>query len=155
VEYLSLLFHPSQFAMAFDAANGDAGSAPKTPERVMWLEGGIGVAGRGSAWGQGRMDYRGVDYSFGVSRLFVEDADAVCIYAIGRVTYLSRIADFDGFYLASGARSSTAGGGHATHLRNERGVQIELVATDAARATSRSIEALCVRLKRKMASRAA
>jgi hypothetical protein len=97
-----------------------------TPERhstlVMWLEGGIGVAGGGFAWGQGRMDYRGVDYSFGVSRLSVEDADAVCIYAIGRVTYLSRIADFDGFYLASGARSSTAGGGHATHLRNERGV---------------------------------
>jgi hypothetical protein len=140
VEYSSLLFHPSQFAVAFDAANGNAGSAPKTPESVMWLEGGIGVAGRGFAWGQG---------------LSVEDADAVCIYAIGRVTYLSRIADFDGFYLASGARSSTAGGGHATHLRNERGVQIELVATDAARATSRSIEALCVRLKRKMASRAA
>jgi hypothetical protein len=51
-----------------------------TPERhstlVMWLEGGIGVAGGGFAWGQGRMDYRGVDYSFGVSRLSVEDADA-------------------------------------------------------------------------------
>lgn len=152
---LSCLFRPAQFATAFGAANADIGFVSKPLESVMWLEGGVGVAGRGFAWGHGQMNYRGVDYSFGVSSLSVADADTVGVYAIGRVMQLSRIGDFDGRYVASGVCSAAAGGGHATHLRNERGVVIELVVTDAARASSRSIEALCVRLKGKMAGRAA
>lgn len=137
-----------------DAADGDAAAAPPQREIVVWLEGGVGVAGQGFSWGHGQMDYRGIDYAFGVSGLSVADADAVSVFATGRVTRLSKIADFDGCYLASGARSAAAGGGEASHLQNGRGVVIQLVATDAARATSRSIDTLCVRLKPKMANRA-
>jgi hypothetical protein len=155
MENLSRLFRPTHFARAFDAANGDIGFASKPIESVMWLQGGVGVAGRGFAWGHGQMNYRGVNYPFGVSSLSVADADSVGVYAVGRVMQLSRIGDFEGRYLASGAGSAAAGGGHATHLRNERGVVIELVVTDAARASSRSIEALCVRLKGGMAGWAA
>jgi hypothetical protein len=155
MEKLSLILHPKKFAVAFEAADGDIASVPTPRESVMWLEGGVGVAGRGFAWGHGQMDHRGVNYTFCVSSLSVADVDAVGIYAIGRVLQLSKIADFDGHYLASGARSAAAGGSRVTHLQNERGVVIQVVATDAARSTSRSIDALCLRIRPKMASQAA
>ena len=145
---------PSPVA-AFDAAGCDVAATAPQREIVLWLEGGVGVAGRGFAWGHGNMVCGGVHYPFGVSGLSVADADAVSIFATGRVTQLSRIADFDGCYRASGAQAAAAGGERAAHLQNARGVVIQVIATDAARAISRSIDALCVRLKPKMASRTA
>ena len=87
--------------------------------------------------------------AFGVSSLPVAASKAVSIYATGRVVQLTKIAGFGGRYLASDAQSAAAGGGLATHLHNERGAVMQLVATDAATTASRSIESHCVRLKPK------
>ncbi len=84
------------------------------------------------------MKYRGGNYAFGVSSLSVAASEAVSIYATGRVVQLTKIAGFGGRYLASGAQSAAAGGGLATHLHNERGAVMQLVAMVAATTASRS-----------------
>ena len=75
------------------------------------------------------------------------DAGAAGIHAGGRVTGLRKISDFSGNYRASGAGVTIMDGGLASHLQNERGVVIELVATDAATAANRSVHGVRVRLK--------
>jgi hypothetical protein len=136
---LSCMFDAKQFAAAFGAARDDSGAARSEPEVMMWLEGGVGSAGAGFAWGHG--------HPFRVSSLSIADAGAAGIYATRRVMRLRRISDFNGNYRASSAGAAIAAASLATYLQNERGVVMELVAMDAATAANRSVSGVRVRLK--------
>ena len=146
MDKLSLMFDAKQFAAAFGAASDDSTAARREPNVMMWLEGGVGSAGAGFAWGHGQMNFQGRNHLFRVSSSSIADAGAG-IYATGRVMRLRKISDFSGNYRASGAGATMAGSGLATHLQNERGVVIELVAMDAATAANRSVNGVRVRLK--------
>jgi hypothetical protein len=154
MDKLSFMFDAKQFAAQFRAARDDSGSARSEPEVMMWLEGGVGRAGAGFAWGHGQMNFQGREHLFRVSSLSIADVGAAGIHATGRVMRLSKLSDFSGNYRASRAGAgattagaTTAGAGLATYLQNERGVMIELVAMDAATAANRSVDGLRLRLK--------
>jgi hypothetical protein len=144
---LSFMFDANQFAAAFGAARDDSSAARSERDVMMWLEGGVGSAGAGFAWGHGQMSFQGRDHLFRVSSLSIADAGAAGIYATGRVMRLRKISDFNGNYRPSSAGATIAGASMATYLQNERGVVIELVAMDAATAASRSVNGVRVRLK--------
>ena len=144
---LSFMFDAKHFAAAFGAARDDSSAARSEPDVMMWLEGGVGSAGAGFAWGHGQVSFQGRDHLFRVSSLSMADTGAAGIYAIGRVMRLRRISDFNGNYRVSSAGATIAGVSLATYLQNERGVVIELVAMDAATAANRSVNGLRVRLK--------
>jgi hypothetical protein len=146
MDKLSLMFDAKQFAAAFGAASDDSSAARSEPDVMMWLECGVGAAGARFAWGHGQMNFQGRNHLFRVSSSSIADAGAG-IYATGRVMRLRKIWDFCGNYQASGAGAAMAGSGLATHLENERGVVIELIATDVATAASRSVNGVRVRLK--------
>jgi hypothetical protein len=147
MDKLSLMFDAKQFAAAFGAASYGSSAARSEPKVMMWLEGGVGSAGAGFAWGHGQMNFQGHNHLFRVSSSSIADAGAAGIYATGRVMRLRKISDFSGNYRASGAGATMAGRGLATRLQNERGVVIELVAMDAATAANRSVNGVRVRLK--------
>ncbi len=145
---LSFMFDAKQFAAAFDAARGDSSAERSEPDIMMWLEGGVGSAGAGFAWGHGQVSFQGRDHPFRVSSLSIGDAGAAGIYATGRVMGLRKISDFSGNYRASSVGATMTGGSlGAAYLQNERGVVIELVAMDAATAVNRSVDGVRVRLK--------
>jgi hypothetical protein len=147
MDKLSFIFDAKQFAAQFRAVREDSGIPRSEPEVMMWLEGGVGSAGAGFAWGRGQMNFQGHEYLFRVSSLSVADVGAAGIHATGRVMRLSKLSDFSGNYRVSSAGATTARAGLATYLQNERGVMIELVAMDAATAANRSVDGLRLRLK--------
>jgi hypothetical protein len=144
---LICMFDAKQFAAAFNAAGDDSSVARSEPDVMMWLEGGVGSAGAGFAWGHGQVSFQGRDHPFRVSSLSIADAGASGIYATGRVMRLRKISDFSGNYRVPSAGATMAGGGLATYLQNERGAVLELVAMDAATDANRSVNELRVRLK--------
>ena len=147
MDKLSLMFDAKQFTAAFGAAGDNSSAARSDPEVMMWLEGGVGSAGAGFAWGHGQMNFQGRDRLFRVSSLSIADVGAAGIYATGRVMRLRKISDFSGNYRASSAGGTIAGDGLATYLQNERGVVIQLVAMDVATAANRSVNGVRLRLK--------
>jgi hypothetical protein len=147
MDKLSLMFDAKQFAAAFGAARDDSSAARSEQDVMMWLEGGVGPAGAGVAWGQGQMNFQGHNHLFRVSSLSMGDAGAAGIYATGRVMGLRKIPDFSGNYRASSAGGTMARGGLATYLQNERGVVIRLVAREVPTAANRSVNGVRLRLK--------
>lgn len=147
MDKLSLLFDVNQFAAVFGEATDDSDHARGEADAVMWMAGGVGVAGVELASGHGQMRFHGANHDFDVCGLAVADVTAASIYATGLVKKLKRIADFSGEYRTSSSGKATAGGGLATCLQNEHGVVIQLVATDASTATHRSVNGLRMGLK--------
>ncbi len=147
MDKLNFMFDAKQFAAEFGAARADSSAARSEPDVMIWLEGGVGSAGAGFAWGHGQMNFQGRDHLFRVSSLSIAEVGAGAIYASGRVMRLRKISDFSGNYRASSVGATVARGGLATYLQNERGVVIELVAMDAATAANRSVDGVRVRLK--------
>jgi hypothetical protein len=147
MDKLSLMFDAKQFAAAFGAARDASRDARSEQDVMMWLEGGVRLAGEGMAWGQGQMNYQGHNHLFRITSLSMRDAGAAGIYASGRVMGLRNISDFSGNYRASSAEGTMAGGGLATYLQNERGVVIQLVAMDVATGANRSVNGVRLRLK--------
>ena len=146
MDKLSLMFDAKQFAAAFRAARDDSSAARSEQDVMMWLEGGVGLAGASVAWGQGQMNFQGHNHLFRISSLSMRDAGVASIYATGRVMRLRKVSDFSGNYRASSAEGTMAGGGSATYLQNERGVVIRLVATDVATTANRSVNGVRLRL---------
>jgi len=147
MEKLGLLFDAKQFALAFGAATSDSASAEAQPDATVWLEDGAVAAGAAFAWGHGRINYQGSNHAFSISGLSIADTHRVCVVATGTVMRLRKLSDFSGTYSASGAGATVAGGGSATYLKNERGVVIKLIATDAALRFSLSANGVRTRLE--------
>jgi hypothetical protein len=66
MDKLSVMFDVKQFAAAFGAARDDSSFARSEPDVMMWLEGGVGSAGAGFAWGHGQLSFQGHDHPFRV-----------------------------------------------------------------------------------------
>ena len=125
MDKLNLLFNPKLFADAFGAAIRDS------PDATLWLEGGAASAAAGFALDHGKIDYRGNRHSFSISGLSIGDVPAINTSATGIVKRLKTLSDFVGNYFAAVAEGRMTTGSPATCLRNDRGVQIQLVAKAA------------------------
>jgi hypothetical protein len=144
MDKLNLIFDAKQFAEQFDAAWNDLRAPRVQPDAVMWLQGDVGTAGTAFPWGYGQMNFQGCNHPFRVSGLSLEEPGGASIYATGRVIGFRKVSDLSGNYRASSARGTMAD--PATCLQNERGVVIQLVATDASTAASRSVNGVRMRL---------
>jgi hypothetical protein len=131
MDKLNLLFNPKQFADAFGAAMPDTRVVESQPDATLWVEGGAASAVAGFALDHGKMDYRGNRHSFSISGLSIGDVPAVNTSATGIVKRLKTLSDFVGNYFAAVAEGRMTTGSSATCLRNDRGVQIQLVAETA------------------------
>lgn len=101
----------------------------KTPDATIKLSAGSVAAGVGISWGSGTLTYQGKDYPISVKGLSVGDAGITKVEASGRVYGLKKLEDFNGNYAAVAAGATVAGGGSATAMRNQNGVNVELLAT--------------------------
>jgi len=87
------------------------------------------AAGVGVSWGSGVLSYAGKTYPFRVEGLSVGDVGIARVSATGKVYNLKRVSDFPGTYAAVGAGVSVAGGVAGLTMQNQRGVVIDLTAT--------------------------
>jgi len=148
MDKLDLLFNPKLFADSFGAAMRDSRFMKETqPDATVWLEGGAASSGAGFAWDQGKIDCRGNRHSFCISGLSITDVPAVNTSATGIVKRLKTLSDFVGNYFAALAEGRMTAGHAATCLRNDRGVQIQLVANHAGQRFNVSINGVRIRLK--------
>ena len=83
----------------------------------------------GVSWGHGVLWFKGKKYPFQVEGLSVGDVDYADIKARGKVYGLKNPRDLSGAYAALGAGVALAGGVSGLAMQNERGVVIDLSAT--------------------------
>ena len=149
MDKLDQLFSPKHFAIAFGTALRDSGFVAKESQAdaTVWLEGGAASAEAGFALDHGQIDYRGNRHSFSISGLSIADLPAVSSSATGVVRRLRTLSDFAGSYLAEAAEGGFTAAGLTTYLRNDRGVLIQLVATDAGQRFNVSVNGVRIRFK--------
>ncbi len=85
----------------------------------------------GVSWGHGVLWFKGKKYPFRVEGLSVGDIGFAQISARGKVYNLKTPLDITGTYGALGAGVALAGGVAGLAMQNERGVVIDLSATQA------------------------
>jgi len=83
----------------------------------------------GVSWGHGVLWFKGKKYPFHVEGLSVGDVGYAEIKARGKVYNLKKPSDISGTYGALGAGVALAGGVAGLAMQNERGVVIDLSAT--------------------------
>ncbi len=115
-------------AQAYDEKR--APSKDDRPDARLSLSGTSAAIGVGTTWGSGTLSYKGKTHRIRLRGLDVGGVGGARINAKGDVYHLTKLADFDGTYVAvgAGAAAGPAGAGHSL-MRNEKGVVIDL-ATD-------------------------
>lgn len=126
-----VLVHAQNAPDSATATEGSDAAAGAQTEGSVDLSGGAVAAGIGFVWGHGKLNYGGQSRAFKISGVSIVDVGAVNISAAGRVYNLKNLADFSGNYVAMAAGLTVAGGGSATYLKNEHGVVIKLLSTEA------------------------
>jgi hypothetical protein len=104
-------------------------AAEKKPDATLELKGGSVAAGIGFSWASGTLTYKGKKYEVSVDGLSVGDVGVSKSSAKGKVYGLKKLGDFDGNYSAVAAGATVGGGGAASAMRNQNGVEIELLST--------------------------
>ena len=89
--------------------------------------------GIGYSWGKGVLTYEGKEYPFKVSGLSVVDVGITKATSAGKVFNLKKLEDFNGNYTAGSAEGTVAGGAGVLTMKNQNGVEIELVFHDPGR----------------------
>jgi hypothetical protein len=87
------------------------------------------AVGVGLSWGHGVLWFKGKKYPFHIEGLSVGDIGYAKVSARGKVYNLKNVLDFSGTYGALGAGVALAGGVAGLTMENERGVIIDLSAT--------------------------
>jgi len=106
-----------------------ARAAEHKADATLALHGGAAAAGVGVSWGSGNLTYKGKKYPVDVEGLSVGDVGVTKIEAAGRVYHLDKLDDFDGNYAAVGVGATVGGGGDAVVMRNQNGVEVNIVST--------------------------
>ena len=101
----------------------------KKPDATLTLSEGTVAVGIGFSWGKGTLTYQGKSYPLSVTGLSVGEVGVNRATAAGNVYNLTKLADFDGNYLAGGAGATVGGGAGITGMKNQNGVVIDLKST--------------------------
>jgi len=96
-----------------------------TTGRLELSEGSV-AAGIGFSWGKGTLTYQGKKYPIKVEGLSVGEVGFDRATALGKITNLKKLEDFDGNYLAAGGGATVARGTSVAALKNQNGVKIAL-----------------------------
>lgn len=103
-------------------------AAAKPDATIELKEGQVGL-GIGYSWGSGVLTFKGKKYPVTVKGLSVIDVGITKATAKGSVYNLKNLEDFNGNYTAATAEGTLGGGAGATTMKNQNGVQINLVTT--------------------------
>jgi hypothetical protein len=149
MDKLDLLFNPKQFADVFDASLRDSRlvSMECDPDATVWFAGGTASARAELALDHGQIDYRGKRHTLGISGLSIAHVRPLNTSATGIVRRLKTLSDFAGNYVAAAGEGRSTAGSTAAFLRNDRGVLLQLLATDARQRFSVSVNGARVRFK--------
>jgi len=101
----------------------------------------------GVSWGNGVLHFKGKKYSIRVEGLSVGDLGYAKISARGKVYNMKHHLDITGTYAAAGAGVALAGGVAGLAMKNERGVVIDLSATQAGVKLNLGPQGLTIRMK--------
>ena len=101
----------------------------KKPDATLTLSEGTVAVGIGFSWGKGSLAFQGKTYPVKVQGLSVGEVGVTRATALGSVYNLTKLADFDGNYVAGGAEATIGGGAGITAMKNQNGVVIELKST--------------------------
>jgi len=101
----------------------------KKPDATLSLSEGSVAIGIGFSWGKGTLAYQGKTYPVKVEGLSVGEVGVTRATGAGDVFNLTKLADFDGNYVAAGAGATVGGGAGITAMKNQNGVVIELKST--------------------------
>jgi hypothetical protein len=108
---------------------GLAVAQAKKPDATLKLSEGTVAVGIGFSWGKGTLTFKGKHYPVKVEGLSVGEVGVNRATAVGNVYKLTKLADFDGNYVAGGAEATIAGGAGMTAMKNQNGVVIEMKST--------------------------
>ena len=103
--------------------------------------------GVGVSWGDGVLEYQGKKYPFTVEGLSVIDLGVSKVSASGDVKNLKKVEDFAGNYTAAGAGAAVGGGAGAAAMKNQNGVEMNLVATTQGVKLSLAAAGVSIKLK--------
>ena len=101
----------------------------------------------GVSWGHGVLYFKGKKYPFHVEGLSVGDVGFAKISARGKVYNLKKPLDITGTYAAVGAGVALAGGVAGLAMQNERGVVIDLSATQGGIKLNLGPQGLTIRMR--------
>jgi hypothetical protein len=127
---------------------GYASAADKKPDATLKLSQGQFAVGIGYSWGEGVLTYQGKEYRFKVDGLSVIDVGISRAEASGSVYNLKKLEDFNGTYTAASAEATAGGGAGAVAMKNQNGVEINLVATTQGVNLKLSVSGVKYRLKK-------
>jgi len=100
----------------------------ETADATVEFSAGSPAAGAGYIWASGMLNYGGESHPFRVNGLGVIDMD-IPIEAIGIVSRLATMQDFDGTYTEMEVDAELAGEGYTGAMENQHGVVIGLRST--------------------------
>jgi hypothetical protein len=113
----------------FVCLSGLAVAQDKKVDATVTMSEGQVAFGIGFSWGKGVLTFEGKEYPFKVSGLSVVDVGITKATSAGKVFNLKKIEDFNGNYTAGSAEGTVAGGAGVLKMKNQNGVEIELVST--------------------------
>jgi len=108
---------------------GTVTAQDKKPDATLKLSQGQVAVGIGFSWGSGVLTYEGKEHPFKITGLSIIDVGITKAEASGSVYNLKKLEDFNGTYTSVAAEGTLAGGGGVVAMKNQNGVQINLVAT--------------------------
>jgi outer membrane protein OmpA-like peptidoglycan-associated protein len=100
------------------------------PTTLAFTGGSVGL-GFGYTWGEGALNFNGKAYPIKLSGVGIGDVGASAIDATAKVTNLKFVDDIEGTYTVMKAGLTIGVGGSATAMRNEHGVMLELLSSQA------------------------
>jgi hypothetical protein len=106
-----------------------AGEPSGTPDGVVEFSEGAVAAGIGFSWGSGTLTYKNQQYPIKAEGLSVGEVGITRASAKGNVYNLKRLEDFSGNYTSVGMGATVGGGVGGLLMKNQNGVEIQLVST--------------------------
>jgi len=125
-----------------------AARAEDQPDGRLELSGGSVAVGIGYSWAGGTLTYKGKKYEVEVKGLSVGDVGVTKAEAAGNVYHLAKLSDFDGNFTAAAAGATVAGGGSASIMKNQNGVEVRLVSTTQGLKFTFAAEGVAMKIKK-------
>jgi hypothetical protein len=132
---------------ALVCVSGMAMAADEKPSGTVTMESKSVAIGVGVSWGDGKLNYKGKTHTFSVKGLSVIDLGVSKVSARGKVYHLNKVEDFSGTYAAAQAGAAVGGGMSVVALKNEKGVVMELSATQTGVKLTLAGEGIEIKLK--------
>jgi hypothetical protein len=117
------------FCLVSLVAGSSAISAQEAAAGKVTIESKSVAVGVGVSWGDGVLQYKGKKYRFTIEGLSVVDLGVSKVSARGDVKNLKKVEDFAGTYTAAAASGALGGGAGVAGLKNQNGVEMDLIAT--------------------------